>query len=119
MKFIHAVRSRLFCLIYAKVIKACEECTPSPCFTPACLRTLLFNAPCKFTPLLNSRTLIFGVTLCGWLRSNTLTTYFDGSIIFDLHPSSWAYTHFSGTQPGRKTRAGSILKRKGAIHFSV
>jgi len=45
-----------------------------------------FNAPCKFTPLLNSRSLIFGLTLCDWLRSITLTPYFDRSIVFDLRP---------------------------------
>jgi hypothetical protein len=55
----------------------------SPCFTPVCL-----NVTCQYTPVLNLRPLIFGLTPFGWLRSITLTpTYVMisyGSVIFDL-----------------------------------
>jgi hypothetical protein len=46
------------------------------------------NAPCQFTPLLNLRPFIFGLTPFGWLRCITLKpTYFSISYentIFDL-----------------------------------
>jgi hypothetical protein len=49
---------------------------PSLCFTPVCITPFCFNAHCQFTPLLNSLSLIFGLTSCGWLRCSTLTSYF-------------------------------------------
>ena len=39
---------------------------------PTCFTPIYFNAPCKFTPLLDLRSLIFGLTPFGWLRSATL-----------------------------------------------
>jgi hypothetical protein len=59
----------------------------------------LFNAPCKFIPLLNSLSLVFDFTLCGWLCSSTLTPYFWWEYHFlltplylGLHPLSWNAT---------------------------
>ena len=43
---------------------------------PFVLSLFAFNAPCKFTPLLNLYPLIFGLTLSGWLPSITLTPHF-------------------------------------------
>ena len=40
------------------------------------LRPFRFNVPCQFTPLINFRSLIFGLNPFGWLRSITLTPYF-------------------------------------------
>ena len=51
---------------------------PKPCFTLVCL-----NAPCHFTPLLNIRPLIFGLTLFGWFISIYLSLSYR-NIIFDL-----------------------------------
>jgi hypothetical protein len=42
------------------------------CFTPFC-----FNAPCQYTPPLNTRPLILSLKTSGWLGSITLTlTYY-------------------------------------------
>jgi len=40
------------------------------------LRLFYFNVPYQFTPLLNLRSLIFGLTPFGWLLSITVTPYF-------------------------------------------
>jgi hypothetical protein len=45
------------------------------CFTP-----FSFNAPCQFTPLLNLRSLVFGLKPFGSLRSVTVTPYLSFSI---------------------------------------
>jgi hypothetical protein len=76
-------------------------------FTPVCFTPFRFNAPCQFTPLHNLRFLIFGLTPLGWLRSVTLTSYFWWEYI--LFASA-----FSGTQLGRKTRAGCIVEINGS-----
>ena len=44
--------------------------TLDPSFTPFCC-----NAPCHFTPLLNLRFHIFGLTPFGWMHSITLTSF--------------------------------------------
>jgi hypothetical protein len=57
-----------------------------------------FNTPCQFTPLLNLRSLVFGLRPFGWLHSITLTSLFsDRSIIF------YAHIFRNTTQQGRKT----------------
>jgi hypothetical protein len=45
-----------------------------------------FNAPCQFTPLLNLRYVIFGLTPFGWLCSVSRLLISKGNIIFDLRP---------------------------------
>ena len=46
--------------------------TPSPCFIPVYFAPFFFNSPCQFTPLLNLRSFIFGLTPFGWLYTWTL-----------------------------------------------
>jgi hypothetical protein len=82
------------------------------CFTPFC-----FNAPCQFTPLLNLRSLIFGLTLLGWLHSITLTPYFWWGYHFWFTPFLFMPI-FSRTQLGRKTRVGIIIY-KVAVFFLI
>ena len=54
--------------IYELQALHCRDiCVTSVCFTPFCFSTL-----CQFTPPLNLRPLIFGLTPFGWLRSWTL-----------------------------------------------
>jgi hypothetical protein len=45
-------------------------------FTSLCYTPFYFNALCQFTPLLNLRSLIFGLTPFGWLLFIVLTSYF-------------------------------------------
>jgi hypothetical protein len=49
----------------------------------------VINAPGQYTPLLNLRSLISGLTPFGWLRSVTLTPTYAiisyGNMIFNLH----------------------------------
>jgi hypothetical protein len=82
------------------------KCTPSPCFTSVSYTLSCFNAPCQFTPLLSLRSLIFGLTPVGWLRSITLSPYFWWEYHF------WFTCTFSEKQLGRKRGAGCILKKK-------
>lgn len=46
------------------------------------LRVFALNRPCQFTPLLNLRCHIFGLTPFGWLLSVTLTRYFSWEYLF-------------------------------------
>jgi hypothetical protein len=62
----------------------------------------LFITPCQYTPLLNLRRFIFGLTPFGWLRSVNA----NDAIIFYL--PFFIYAYFSGTYLGRKRRAGCI-----------
>ena len=39
-----------------------------PLFHVVCFTRFCFNAPCQFTPLLNLRSFILGLTPFGWLR---------------------------------------------------
>ena len=66
----------------------------SPCFTPFCL-----NASCKFTPLLNLRFLIFGLTPVGSLHSITPNSFFIWKYNFWFTPFLLTPT-FSGRQLG-------------------
>jgi hypothetical protein len=76
----------------------------SLCYTPFC-----FNALCQFKPLLNLRSLIFGLTPFGWLLFIVLTSYFWWKHNFSF---TIFYTlSFRGTQLGRKTRIGCIILR--------
>jgi len=63
-------------------------CTRSPCFTSFC-----FNAPYQYTPFLNLRTVIFGLTPFGWLRSfapvPNYSIIYCGNIITDLRLTSF------------------------------
>jgi hypothetical protein len=51
--------------------------TGSPFRRSLVLRLFCFNAPCQFTPLLNLRSLILGLTPLGWLRTTTLPTVYE------------------------------------------
>jgi hypothetical protein len=44
-----------------------------PCFRPVCFMPLCLNVPCQFAPLLNLRSLVFGLTTGCCLRTWTLT----------------------------------------------
>ena len=61
-----------------------------------------FIAPYHFTALLNLRLLVFGFTHFGWLHSNTLTLFCDGSIIF--YSLLFELCSFFRNALGRKTR---------------
>jgi hypothetical protein len=43
-----------------------------PCFRPVCFTPLCLNVPCQFTPLLNLRSLVFGLTAVCCLYTWTL-----------------------------------------------
>jgi hypothetical protein len=68
------------------------------------LRPFYGNATCQFT-LLNLCSFVFGLTPFGWPQSITLTPYFLWEYHFWFTPF-WFTPAFSGTQLGRKTRAG-------------
>jgi hypothetical protein len=55
-----------------------------PCFTHISCMQFSFNVPYQFTPLLNFRFLVFGLTLFGWFISIYLFSLYM-NIIFDLH----------------------------------
>ena len=65
--------------------------TRSPCFTPHrfyIFSFFSFNASCQYTPVLNSRPLVFGLTTFGRLRCITLSRSYSviscENIVFDL-----------------------------------
>jgi hypothetical protein len=82
-EILHSTNSAFMCFI---LISEQTEITPISFFTPVCFTPFSFNAPCKFTPLHNMRSLIFSLTPFGWLRSVTLTRYYDLNISFGLRP---------------------------------
>lgn len=55
-------------------------------FTPVCFTPFYFGAPCKFISLLNSRPLLFGLTLFGW--------YISIQVVFSYGTSYMIYAHF-------------------------
>jgi hypothetical protein len=74
--------------------------TPRTCFTPVCFSPFCFKVLCQFTPLLNLRRLIFGLTLFGWFISVYLSIFYYGNIFY-LHPlfqeHSWGVKRFTAT----------------------
>jgi hypothetical protein len=73
-------------------------------------RLFSFNTPCHLTSDLNLRTLIFGLTPSGWLRSITLTAYFLWEYYF-LFRHYLFMSIFSGTQLWCKTWPGCPAHR--------
>jgi hypothetical protein len=79
---------------------------PTCCFTPISFTLCCFDTPSQFTPLLNLRSRIFGLTPFGWLLS--ITPYFWWEYNFDLSLFLFTST-FSGMQPVHKTRARCVV----------
>ena len=82
---------------------------PMPCFTPYCLIPSCFDALYKFTPLINLRPLIFGLTLFGSLLSIYLSLFLLWGCHFDLR-LFLSTPSLSGTQLGRKTRPCTTVR---------
>jgi hypothetical protein len=77
-------------------------------FLCARFKLFCFNASCQFTSHLNLRSLIFGLTPFGWLRSSTLNPYLWWNYNFFLFMPYLFSPSFSGTQLSHTTRGACI-----------